>query len=98
MKHKIPISYRQQIPALFFLTIVILFMTALYFKNIYLALLLPVIYLIVLFGFAVSKLQKEKFEVIKFIPFAVFILHFSYALGFLSGVLKASIEKVSKII
>jgi succinoglycan biosynthesis protein ExoA len=98
LKHKIPISYRQQIPALFFLTIVILFMTALYFKNIYIALLLPVIYLLVLFGFAVSNLQKEKFEVIKFIPFAVFILHFSYALGFLNGVLKAFIEKVRKII
>jgi GT2 family glycosyltransferase len=97
LKHKIPISYRQQVPALFFLTIVILFMIALYFKNINIALLLPVFYLIVLFGFAVSKLQKEKFEVIKFIPFAVFILHFSYALGFLSGVLKASNDKLRRV-
>lgn len=98
LKHKIPISYRQQIPALFFLTIAFLFITAFYFNNVYLALLLPVIYLITLLGFAVYSLKKEKFVIIKYIPVAVFILHFSYALGFISGIIKMSINKIRKII
>jgi succinoglycan biosynthesis protein ExoA len=98
LKHKIPISYRQQIPALFFLTISFLFIIGYLFNNIYLALILPFIYLIILLGFAAYKLQKEKFGIIKYIPCAVFILHFSYALGFLSGIIKMGINKIRSII
>jgi glycosyltransferase involved in cell wall biosynthesis len=98
LKHKIPISYRQQIPALFILTIFLLFIIAFYFNNIYVALFLPLFYLIILIGFSVFKLQKEKFQIIKFIPAAVFILHFAYGLGFLSGVFKVSMDKIRSYI
>ena len=98
LKHKIPISYRQQIPALFFLTIVLLLIIALYFNNIYIALFLPVIYLIALFGFALINFQKERFTVIKFIPLALFTLHFSYALGFISGIFKVGIDKIKRFV
>jgi succinoglycan biosynthesis protein ExoA len=93
LKHKIPISYRQQIPALFFLTIVFLIIPAIYFNNIYLALFLPVIYFIILIGFAVFSLKKEKIGIIKYIPVTIFILHFSYALGFISGIIKLGLAK-----
>ena len=93
-KHKIPISYRQQVPALFFLTIALLFIISYYFKNIFIGLFLPVIYLIVLIGFTIYSFQKERFSIIKHLPGAIFILHFSYALGFLGGIIKLSLNKI----
>ena len=57
LKHKIPISYRQQIPALFFLTIAFLFIIAFYFNNVFIGLFLPVIYIIILTGFAIYSLK-----------------------------------------
>src|ERR1035437_1199902 len=97
LKHKIPISYRQQVPALFFLTIALLFIISFYFKNTYMGLFLPIIYFIILIGFAVFSLKKERFGIIKYIPAVVFILHFSYALGFLSGIIKLGINRIKII-
>jgi succinoglycan biosynthesis protein ExoA len=94
LKHKIPISYRQQIPALFFLTIAFLFIIAFYFNNVFIGLFLPVIYIIILTGFAIYSLKREKFSIIWHLPTVVFILHFSYAVGFISGIIKFSINKI----
>jgi hypothetical protein len=58
---------------------------------------LPVIYLIILIGFAASYLKKEDVRVIRYLPITVFILHFSYAMGFLSGIIKLGINKIRKI-
>jgi succinoglycan biosynthesis protein ExoA len=97
LKHKIAISYRQQVPALFFVTIAFLFMISCYFHNIYIGLFLPVLYFFILIGFAVSYLKKENIKVIRYLPAIVFILHFSYAIGFLSGIIKSGINKIRMI-
>jgi len=97
LKHKIAISYRQQVPALFFITIALLFIISFYFNNVYIGLFLPVIYLIILIGFAASYLKKEDVRVIRYLPITVFILHFSYAMGFLSEIIKLGINKIRKI-
>ena len=50
---------------------------------------LPVVYFTVLLLFALKILLKKGFSVAKFIPLAVFILHFAYACGFVAGVIKS---------
>jgi cellulose synthase/poly-beta-1,6-N-acetylglucosamine synthase-like glycosyltransferase len=86
-KHKIPISYRQQIPFLFYIFIIIFFITGLIIKNVTISFFLPISYLMILFLFAFSKIMKEKLTVIIIIPIAIMIIHFSYALGFLIGLI-----------
>jgi succinoglycan biosynthesis protein ExoA len=91
-KHKIPISYRQQVPALFFFTITLCLIVAIYLNNIFLGLLLPVTYLIALVGFSLLNIKKEGINIVKYLPVVLFILHFSYAIGFSVGLLKWSIN------
>jgi GT2 family glycosyltransferase len=92
-KHKVPISYRQQVPALFFLIVLIIFLFAIFINEILIGFIIPALYLIILISFALSKIKKNKFSVIKNIPTAIFILHFSYAIGFLSGIIKLGMNK-----
>jgi succinoglycan biosynthesis protein ExoA len=84
-KHKIPISYRQQIPFLFYILVIIFLFTGLICKNITISIFLPLSYLMILFLFATSKIMKEKLLVIINIPIAIIIVHFAYAYGFLMG-------------
>jgi glycosyltransferase involved in cell wall biosynthesis len=91
--HKTPISYRQQVPALFFSLVVLLFIVSFIVGNIFIGLCLPALYLITLSIFALSKLKSEKMGVVKYLPISLFVLHFSYALGFLSGLFVFSIRK-----
>jgi hypothetical protein len=56
-------------------------------------LLIPAIYSLSLVCFGIINLKNEKFNVVKYIPVAVFILHFSYALGFLSGIINFGFKK-----
>jgi glycosyltransferase involved in cell wall biosynthesis len=85
LKHKIPISYRQQVPSLFFVILFLVFIVSVVMKEVMFGLVLPAFYLLVLMAFALSKLKREKWVVVKNIPAAIFILHFSYAIGFLRG-------------
>jgi succinoglycan biosynthesis protein ExoA len=97
VKHKIPISYRQQVPAAFFLINVLIIISASYFNVIFLGLLLPISYFIILVGFSILCLKKTKFSIIKYLPIILFILHFSYAAGFIHGVIKLGFNKIRVI-
>ncbi len=87
-KHRVPISYRQQVPILFYLTVILLAILGLVFKNLILGIFLPILYLLIVFSSSISVFIKEKFGVAIKFPFAVLVLHFSYAIGFFSGVIK----------
>ena len=87
-KHKNPISIRQLIPSTFILLILLLFIRGIIANSWIIALGLPIVYFSALVLFAASKIHMEKFSVIKFIPLAIFILHFAYACGFIAGILK----------
>ena len=88
-KHKIPISIRQLIPAIFFSLLLMLIVVGIIKNSWIIVLGLPVVYSAVLLLFALKILLKRTFSVAKFIPLAVFILHFSYACGFMAGVIKS---------
>lgn len=92
-KHTIPISIRQLIPVSFFLMLLLLLVWGLTVDSWVLALGLPVLYSGVLLLFAGSKLFTQKFSVLKFIPLALVILHFSYAIGFFVGIFKNLLKR-----
>ncbi len=92
-KHKIPISIRQLIPVTFYILLFMLFVSGIIANNWIIALGLPVVYSAILLLFAVKKLLKETFSVAKFIPLALFIMHFSYAVGFIAGFIKFNFQK-----
>ena len=80
-------SYRHLIPAIFILS---LFSSAfIYFYNKQIILFLAILcsYLLMSFGFSIYNLVKEKKINILILPFIYFILHSSYGLGTISGLI-----------
>ncbi|HOJ06877.1 MAG: glycosyltransferase family 2 protein [Ignavibacteriota bacterium] len=91
-KHKIPISIRQLIPFLFFSVIIILLFISIILKKFWLGLLLPLVYVSILVLSSIPILFKKEIRVAINFPIAVFILHFSYALGFFFGLFRFSVN------
>ncbi len=87
-KHKIPISLRQLVPFGFFLLVSLLFLIGIITKNLWIAFSLPAVYLTVLLGVTVPVLVQSGFRTAINFPLAIFLLHFSYALGFFRGIFK----------
>ncbi len=87
-KHKMTVSIRQLIPALFFLAVIFLAVISPFqtlFNTMILGFALPAIYLFVLFIFTFKVIIEKGINIGIRFPAAVFILHFSYALGFVNG-------------
>lgn len=92
-KHKIPISIRQLVPFIFFSTVAILFIVSIITENAWIGFILPTIYAGVLFLASIPILIKNGIKVAANFPLAVFVLHFSYAIGFFSGLFKFSFKE-----
>ena len=88
MKHKIPISYRQQIPVLFYLIVIILVILGLVLNNLILGILLPSLYLAAIVVFSIPIFINNQFNAAVRFPVAVIVLHLSYAAGFFIGIIK----------
>jgi succinoglycan biosynthesis protein ExoA len=91
-KHKIPISYRQQIPVLFFSTLIILAIIGILLNNLLIGIILPILYFTILLIFSLLNVKKSVFGVPLYIPLAIFLLHTAYAAGFIAGVFKFIIQ------
>jgi glycosyltransferase involved in cell wall biosynthesis len=87
-KHRIPISHRQQIPILFYFLVVLLAVLGLIFQNLMLGISLPIIYFLTIILFTIPIFVKEKLNIAIRFPVAVVVLHMSYAVGFLGGIIK----------
>jgi glycosyltransferase involved in cell wall biosynthesis len=92
-KHKEPISLRQLVPITFFSGVGILAITGIMMHNFWVSIFLPGIYILSLAIFAVPVIIKKGFIVGSLFPLSVFILHLSYALGFLNGILYFNLIK-----
>jgi glycosyltransferase involved in cell wall biosynthesis len=92
-KHKIPIAFRQQVPFLFFLAILILFFCGFISYNLFIAFILPIVYsgIILLYSLKVVIADKEKYGYL--LPTVIPVLHLSYASGFFKGIIKLFILK-----
>jgi succinoglycan biosynthesis protein ExoA len=93
-KHKIPISYRQQVPALFFSVIFILILLSFIVKNIWIGIILPILYLLIILIFTFSEFFKSGVRTAVLIPLALSIIHFSYAAGFVYGMVKVFRDRI----
>lgn len=87
-KHKEPISFRQLVPFIFFVFVFFLLIYGILLNNGLIALIVPSIYLLVLSIFSIPVLIKENLRVAINFPLSIFILHFSYAVGFVAGMIK----------
>lgn len=87
-KHKEPISIRQLIPFTFFLVLILLIILSVVISKPIVGIFLPILYVIVLITAAIPVSLKEGIKVAINFPIAVFILHFSYAAGFVTGLFK----------
>ncbi|MBK9282738.1 MAG: glycosyltransferase family 2 protein [Sphingobacteriaceae bacterium] len=88
MKHKIPISYRQQIPILFYLTVIILVILGLVLNDLILGMLLPALYLAAIIVCSIPIFINNQLNAAVWFPVAVIVLHLSYAAGFFIGIIK----------
>jgi glycosyltransferase involved in cell wall biosynthesis len=92
-KHKTPISFRQQVPILFFSSIFLLVIAGFFFSNIYVAIILPLIYFLILIIFSIKIIINSGILIGANFILSVFILHLSYAAGFAWGVLNFILKK-----
>ncbi|PIP79775.1 MAG: succinoglycan biosynthesis protein exoa [Ignavibacteria bacterium CG22_combo_CG10-13_8_21_14_all_37_15] len=92
-KHKIQISYRQMIPSIFILFLLLLFIVGIVIKSYTTIFVLPLIYFLILSGFSIRVIKKESLKIGSFFIEAVIILHFSYGLGVIYSFLKDKLNK-----
>lgn len=87
-KHKIPISYRQQVPILFYITFITLAVMGVLGKNLVVGTIVPALYLLLIIVFTIPVFSRENKKIAVQFPVAVIILHLSYAVGFFTGIIK----------
>ncbi|MEO8231615.1 MAG: glycosyltransferase family 2 protein [Ignavibacteriota bacterium] len=95
-KHKLPIAMRQQIPFLFFSSVILLILLGIILQKMVVGIILPVVYFITLIIFSLKIFIFEKKYFAYWLPVVIPVLHFSYAYGFFQGILKFSISKKQK--
>jgi GT2 family glycosyltransferase len=95
-KHKIPISYRQFIPPLFFTSLIILIISSIFLGEIWIGLSLPIFYVIIVLLTALLS-KKVAIKILLFFIIGIFILHLSYAAGFLRAMSEVIIPKSSPL-
>ena len=84
-KHKLPVSIRQVVPALFLLSMLFFICLGIIINQLFVSLLIPLIYLLTILLFDIKIIIKNGIKTGALFSLAVVILHFSYATGFLSG-------------
>ncbi len=86
-KHKLPVSFRQLVPALFLFSILFFigigFLISAY--QLIISIFVPAIYLLVIFGSDIKVMKQNGLKTGMFFPAAVITLHFAYGLGFIKG-------------
>jgi succinoglycan biosynthesis protein ExoA len=85
-KHKIPIALRQFVPAFFFIAVLLLAVVSLVTGNIIVGITLPLIYILLISASAFKVLLYKGFIVAASFVLSVFILHLSYAAGFMAAI------------
>jgi len=92
-KHRMPISFRQLVPFLFFSVSLIFIVYAIISGKLFIGVILPLVYLLLLIIYTVKVSINNSFLISLNFPLAVFTLHFSYAIGFFIGIFKFGFKK-----
>lgn len=86
-KHGMTVSFRQLVPALFYLSIILAILIAPFIPLTpsITILTIPIIYLSIIAIFTSKIIIEKGIKIGLMFPLAIMILHFSYAFGFLKG-------------
>lgn len=87
-KHKIQISYRQMIPPLFIVSLIVSFITGLVINSSIVIFMIPIVYFIAISAHSIKIAKRESFKTGLYFFEAVVILHFSYGTGVIYSYLK----------
>jgi glycosyltransferase involved in cell wall biosynthesis len=87
-KHKIQISYRQVIPSLFIISVLLFIFVGLVFKSYPIIFVIPSSYLVIIAAFSFRIALKESFKIGILFYASVVILHFSYGIGVIYSYLR----------
>lgn len=89
-KHRLSISFRHFVPALFFLMIFAVGVGSVFLSGWWtgVGVILPLVYAVILCGAGLSVAFKEGMAVGLWFPISAFIVHASYALGFLWALIR----------
>jgi hypothetical protein len=93
-KHKIPIAFRQFVPALFFSGIIAAALLSSFIGKPSLGVILPGVYVALLIVSSVKVLLRSGVSIAASFFIAVFILHFSYASGFIAAFFSSEIKSI----
>jgi len=87
LKHKIPISLRQIVPALFIVGILLSIISAFILQgnNLFFSVVIPLLYISSLFSISIPVLMKSGIKMSLLFICSITILHISYGTGFLIG-------------
>ncbi|MCY6483575.1 glycosyltransferase family 2 protein [Clostridium aestuarii] len=97
-KHGKTASIRHLVPMSFVITNTLGIILGIFFKPILILWLIEIIMYLALDTMASIKLVKNKFKLIRYIPFIFPILHISYGLGFINGLMAFYVFKSSKLV
>ncbi len=88
-KHRIPISLRQIVPALFIIGLLASIITGIFLSgnNLLYSLLIPLIYLVSLIIISIPIIFKSGIKTAILFIYSISILHISYGIGFLLGMI-----------
>lgn len=87
-KHNRFASLRQLVPSLFLLVCIFLVITGLYYKSLFVTIIFPLVYLLVIFFVTFFLFMKERKIIIIYFPWAIILMHIGYAFGFFYGIFK----------
>jgi succinoglycan biosynthesis protein ExoA len=90
-KHRRPTTFRQIVPSLFFVTLLVAFVVGCYFRQPVIALALPTLYLGAVVCVGISLIPEYNLTIGLLVPVALLTMHTSYAAGMLYGLLAAAV-------
>jgi GT2 family glycosyltransferase len=88
-KHRRPTTLRQVIPPLFFLIMLVLFITGLVLRQPFVAMTLPAVYVVALLAVGLAFVPRAGLKVASLVPVAIATIHTAYALGIAYGLCAA---------
>lgn len=88
-KHKKPTAPRQLVPLVFFIAVLVMLILGIVLRQPLVALALPAVYLGTLAALGTALIPKAGLKVAFFVPVAIAIMHFAYAVGMAYGLFSA---------
>lgn len=95
-EYNVKFAVRQLIPSIFIIALIILFVLGLYMRSVFVAITLPLLYILTLVVYSIITITKHGLNKLLYFPLSIIILHFSYGLGFIKSLFDEIIHRDRK--